>query len=75
MEESDDSLQPLDIAGAAFFDAESESAMPKFGTFFKALGLKTFSFYDFIARPPEKKNCSPMRSTWIGNMHTRASRF
>ncbi len=55
MEESDDSLQPLDIAGAAFFDAESESAMPKFGTFFKALGLKTFSFYDFIARPPEKK--------------------
>lgn len=55
MEESDASLQPLDIAGAAFFDAESESAMPKFGTFFKALGLKTFSFYDFIARPPEKK--------------------
>jgi putative ATP-dependent endonuclease of the OLD family len=55
LEESDSSLQPLDIAGAAFFDAESESAMPKFGTFFKALGLKTFSFYDFIARPPEKK--------------------
>jgi putative ATP-dependent endonuclease of OLD family len=55
LEESDDSLQPLDIAGAAFFDAESEGAMPKFGTFFKALGLKTFSFYDSIARPPEKK--------------------
>jgi putative ATP-dependent endonuclease of the OLD family len=55
LEESDNSLQPLDIAGAAFFDAESEGAMPKFGTFFKALGLKTFSFYDFIARPAEKK--------------------
>ncbi|MFA4987539.1 MAG: AAA family ATPase [Candidatus Brocadiia bacterium] len=55
LEENDELLQPLDIAGAAFFDAESESAMPKFGTFFKALGLKTFSFYDFIARPPEKK--------------------
>jgi len=55
LEESDNSIQPLDIAGAAFFDAESEGAMPKFGTFFKALGLKTFSFYDFIARPPEKK--------------------
>jgi len=55
MEESDTTLQPLDIAGAAFFDAETESNMPKFGTFFKALGLKTFSFYDFIVRPPAKK--------------------
>lgn len=55
MEESDDSLQPLDIAGAAFFDADTEGAIPKFGTFFKALGLKTFSFYDSIARPAEKK--------------------
>lgn len=55
MEESDSTLQPLDISGAAFFDAESESNMPKFGTFFKALGLKTFSFYDFLVRPPAKK--------------------
>jgi putative ATP-dependent endonuclease of OLD family len=55
LEESDASLQPLDIAGAVFFDAETESSMPKFGTFFKSLGLKTFSFYDFIVRPPEKK--------------------
>lgn len=55
LEESDASLQPLDISGAAFFDAETESSMTKFGTFFKALGLKTFSFYDYIARPPEKK--------------------
>ncbi|MEO6924693.1 MAG: hypothetical protein ABI142_12775, partial [Bryocella sp.] len=36
-------------------DAESEGSMPKFGTFFKALGLKTFSFYDSMPRPPEKK--------------------
>lgn len=55
MEESDPTLQPLDIAGAAFFDAESESNMPKFGNFFKALGLKTFSFYDYIIRTPAKK--------------------
>jgi putative ATP-dependent endonuclease of OLD family len=55
MEENDTTLQPLDIAGAAFFDAETESNMPKFGTFFKALGLKTFSFYDLIVRPPAKK--------------------
>lgn len=55
MEENDATLQALDIGGIAFFDAETESNMPKFGTFFKALGLKTFSFYDFIVRPPEKK--------------------
>jgi len=55
MEDSDPTLQPLDIAGSAFFDAETESNMPKFGSFFKALGLKTFSFYDFIVRPPAKK--------------------
>jgi putative ATP-dependent endonuclease of OLD family len=55
MELSDPDLQPLDIAGTAFFDAESEGNMPKFGNFFKALGLKTFSFYDFLVRPPAKK--------------------
>lgn len=55
MEMNDAELQPLDITGAAFFDAESESNMPKFGNFFKALGLKTFSFYDFLQRTPEKK--------------------
>jgi putative ATP-dependent endonuclease of OLD family len=55
IELNDPGLQPLDIAGAAFFDAESEGNMPKFGNFFKALGLKTFSFYDFLVRPPAKK--------------------
>lgn len=55
MEESDPTIQPLDTVGAVFFDAETESNMPKFGTFFKTLGLKTFSFYDFIVRPPDKK--------------------
>ena len=53
--EADKSLQPLDIAGVAFFDAESDGPMPKFGTFFKALGLKTFSFYDHKNRKPEEK--------------------
>ncbi|MDP1465811.1 TOPRIM nucleotidyl transferase/hydrolase domain-containing protein, partial [Klebsiella pneumoniae] len=44
MEEANEDLQPLDIAGVAFFDAESEGQMPKFGNFFKSLGLKTFGF-------------------------------
>lgn len=48
-------FQPLDIAGVAFFDADGESNMLKFGTFFNELGLKTFSFYDFLKRTPEDK--------------------
>lgn len=55
MEESNPDLQPLDITGVVFFDAESESNMAKFGRFFKDLGLTTFSFYDYIVRKPEKK--------------------
>ena len=38
--------QSLDILGATFFYAEGESNMPKFGKFFKTLGLKAFAFYD-----------------------------
>ncbi len=48
-------FQPLDIAGVAFFDADGESNMLKFGGFFNELGLKTFSFYDFLKRTPEDK--------------------
>lgn len=55
MEEANPDLQPLDIAGLTFFDAETESSMPKFGLFFKALGLKTFSFYDYLPRTAENK--------------------
>jgi putative ATP-dependent endonuclease of the OLD family len=55
MEEADEELQPLDIAGVAFFDAETEGQMPKFGNFFKSLGLKTFGFYDHVVRSPQKK--------------------
>ena len=55
MEEADPGLQPLDIAGVAFFDAESDGQMPKFGLFLKNLNLKTFSFYDFKQRQPAEK--------------------
>lgn len=55
MEEANEVLQPLDIAGVAFFDAETEGQMPKFGNFFKSLGLKTFGFYDTAARNAQRK--------------------
>lgn len=54
MEESDPTLQPLDIAGVAFFDADGESNMPKFGKFFKTLGLRTFAFYDLDYKKKRK---------------------
>ena len=54
MEENDSTLQPLDIAGVAFFDADGESNMPKFGKFFKTLGLRTFAFYDLDYKKTRK---------------------
>lgn len=43
----------LDVLGATFFYAGGESNMPKFGRFFKTLGLTTFGFYD-VAKRGEK---------------------
>lgn len=54
MEENDPNLQPLDIAGVAFFDADGESNMPKFGKFFNTLGLRTFAFYDLDYKKTRK---------------------
>lgn len=54
MEENDPKLQPLDIAGVAFFNADGESNMPKFGKFFKTLGLQTFAFYDLDYKKKRK---------------------
>ncbi|MGF6411492.1 ATP-dependent nuclease [Paraburkholderia sp. MM5482-R1] len=46
MEERDESLQPMDIAGAALFNADGDGNGPKFGQFFKTLGLTTIAFHD-----------------------------
>lgn len=54
MEEADASLQPLDIAGVAIFNVEGGGSISKFGVFFKAIGLKTFSFYDSVKKQEEK---------------------
>lgn len=54
MEENDPNLQPLDIAGVSFFDADGESNMPKFGKFFKTLNLRTFAFYDLDHKKKRK---------------------
>lgn len=55
MEEADETLQPLDIAGVAFYDADGEGSLAKFGKFFGSLGLRTFAFYDQAVRTAAKK--------------------
>ncbi|MBB5064917.1 AAA family ATPase [Granulicella mallensis] len=55
MEEQDATLNPLDLAGVTVFDAESDGQIPKFATFFQALGIKTFGFYDFKKRTTVEK--------------------
>jgi putative ATP-dependent endonuclease of OLD family len=55
LEAQDPTLNPLDLAGVSIFDAESDGAIPKFGKFFQALGLKTFGFYDYKNRSAQEK--------------------
>jgi putative ATP-dependent endonuclease of OLD family len=54
MEASDASRWPLDLAGVTIFSVDGDGDMPAFGTFFKALGLKTYAFYDKKTRKPEE---------------------
>jgi putative ATP-dependent endonuclease of the OLD family len=54
MEETDANRWPLDLAGVTIFCVDGDGDMPTFGAFFKALGLKTFAFYDKKVRKPEK---------------------
>lgn len=55
MEEHDEALQPLDTAGATFFNSDGDGNGPKFGKFFKTLGLKSIAFYDHKANRPEEQ--------------------
>lgn len=55
LEARDVTLNPLDLAGVSIFDAESDGTIPKFAKFFRALGLKTFGFYDYKKRSPQDK--------------------
>lgn len=54
LELSDQTLWPLDLSGVTIFSVDGDGDMPSFGAFFKALGLKTFAFYDFKVRKAEK---------------------
>jgi len=55
LEESNANLWPLDLAGVTIFSVDGDGDIPTFGAFFKAIGLKTFAFYDRKARTPAKR--------------------
>jgi putative ATP-dependent endonuclease of the OLD family len=46
LETADDNLYPLDLAGITIFPVDGDGALPNFGSFFRAIGLKTYAFYD-----------------------------
>jgi len=41
----------LDMAGVTVFDARSDSAVPKYGPMFKALGKLAYTFFDHQSKP------------------------
>lgn len=45
---------PLDLSGVTIFDAGGDGEILKFAKFFNAIGLKTYAFFDFLERTPEK---------------------
>jgi putative ATP-dependent endonuclease of the OLD family len=62
-------FQPLDILGATFFYAYGESNVPKFGKFFKTMGLKTFAFYDVVANRQQAQKDSLAANFDINTEH------
>ena len=53
MEAENEEYYPLDLSGVTVFTADGDGLLPPFGAFFKALGLKTYGFYDNKKRTPE----------------------
>ena len=55
LEASSVDYYPLDLSGVTIFPVDGDGSMPAFGAFFKALGLKTYAFYDLKTRKPEEQ--------------------
>lgn len=54
LEETDETLYPLDLSGISIFPVDGDGSLPMFGAFFKNLGLKAYAFYDFKKRKEEE---------------------
>lgn len=53
LENADHNRYPLDLSGITIFPVDGDGSLTNFGAFFKALGLKTYAFYDYKPRKPE----------------------
>ena len=54
LEATNPNLYPLDLSGITIFPTDGDGSLPNFGAFFKALGLKTYAFYDQKLRKAEE---------------------
>lgn len=54
LETADLNRYPLDLSGITIFPVDGDGSLPNFGAFFKALGLKTYAFYDQKPRKAEE---------------------
>lgn len=54
MEQANPDLFALDLAGITIFPVDGDGSLPNFGAFFKALGLRTYAFYDYKPRKAEE---------------------
>ncbi len=54
MEEADENLFPLDVAGIAVINADGDGNLEKLGTFFKEIGVPAFAFFDRKRRTDEE---------------------
>lgn len=54
METEDENRYPLDLSGITIFPVDGDGSLPNFGAFFKALGLRTYAFYDLKQRKVEE---------------------
>jgi len=54
LETADSQCYPLDLSGITIFPVDGDGSLPNFGCFFKALGLRTYAFYDKKTRKPDE---------------------
>jgi putative ATP-dependent endonuclease of OLD family len=55
LEDIDDALWPLDIAGVSIFPVDGDGDLPTFGAFFKSVGLGTYAFCDKKQRTADEQ--------------------
>lgn len=55
MEENDNLLPKLDLAGITMLSADGDGSLSEFGQFFKSLNIPSFAFFDKKKRPEEEE--------------------